>query len=321
MNVTNLVRSVPQKWQNHLYLLVRYGSFRKFVNLAKCLMAYSLSQARLNAFPPFLKVEASNECRVFCRYCIASKSGAKFSLDRFETLIELLGPYAFEVSLHDIGEPLLHDEIIDFIQCAHSRRVGTIISSSLSIERPDEFWHHLAASGLDRLVAAIDGITEETYTAYRTHGNLPLVLGNLEKLIRYRRESRSFLKITWQMVDLPWNRSEQARAREMARELGCDRFQLISEETLKRMDYFRQKQLRTRACLMPFLMLVVTASGKVRPCCNIYRGVTDSISHENLVGDIIAQTFEGIWNSPEMQTIRNPHLIATRPYCNYCREM
>jgi MoaA/NifB/PqqE/SkfB family radical SAM enzyme len=225
------------------------------------------------------------------------------------------------VCLHDIGEPLLHDAIACYIAYAHARRIGTIISTSLSVDRSESFWGDLLGSGLDRLVVAIDGVTPEVYRRYRTNGDLDLVFHNLQNVIRLRRAMGVRISIDWQMIDFPWNKHEQAPAQQMATDLGCDTFRLIHEEQLPRKQYALQRIPRTRNCLMPYLMFIVTARNEVRPCCNLYNGLSGVKKVDNLIGDLRTERFEDVWNGGEVAIIRDPRRIHTRDFCAYCQEM
>ena len=118
-------------------------------------------------------------------------------------LIDKLKRYIFLVSLYDIGEPLLNEKLIEYIQYAHSQNIGTIISTSLSVNKADDFWRDLVLPGLDYIIVAIDGISEVVYKQYRTQGDFNLVFANLRKLLGYRDALQSNLIIEWQMLDLP----------------------------------------------------------------------------------------------------------------------
>ena len=109
------------------------------------------------------------------------------------------------VQLYEIGEPLHHAQVIDCIRYSHANNYATVISSTLSIQKPDEFWKDLVASGLDRLIVAIDGITQSVYQKYRRKGDLELVMCNLKKIVSHKKLIGSKLIVEWQMIDFPWN--------------------------------------------------------------------------------------------------------------------
>lgn len=312
---------IPQKYGYHLVMFLRYWSVLKLYNFAKTVICYALGKRHLSSYPPFLKIETTNRCYMGCKYCYVSKSKQNFLFDDYKKLVDQLSSYLFEVSLHDIGEPLLNKEIMDYIHYAHDKKVGTIMSTALAVRKSDEFWEELVTSGLDHLIVATDGITQESYSKYRINGDITLVFKNLEKLISLRKTHKSKLLITWQMISFDWNKHEHVDAKKLALSLGCDSFKLVQDEFIPRRNYYLNPIERTRHCLMPFLMFIVRADGKVRPCCNIYLGIANNIKEENLVADIKKQSFDEAWNSPQICDIRNKKSIGKHDYCKYCREM
>jgi radical SAM protein with 4Fe4S-binding SPASM domain len=300
-------------WSRHLRIAFKYGNLKKFTNLGKAYLYYLKGSLKITTMPAFLKVEISRCCYVRCKYCFEEKAEIFYPFPLYKTLIDKLKYYLFEVSLYDIGEPLLNKNILDYIRYAHFNKIGTIISTSLSVKKPDEFWKNIILSGLDYLIVSIDGISEKVYNQYRTYGDLNLVLSNLMKLQEYRSKYKNNIFIEWQMIDLPWNKHEQKSAKSLSRELGCDSFRLIPEVTQKRIRYSKEILHRQRNCLLPFIIFIVNAYNQVRPCYKIYGG--------NLsIGDLNHSTFEEIWNGEEISQIRNKYSIRSREYCSTCRE-
>ena len=314
-------RIIPQKYGDHVELFKRYGNLSKYANLCRAMLNYAFRRTKIGSLPPILKVEVSNRCNVKCLYCYAKKSGAEFDFDLYEHILDILGPKLFEVSLHDIGEPLLSERICQFISAARMRNIGTSISSSLSVCKPDSFWEELVDSGLDHLVVAIDGVTPDTYNRYRTQGDLGLALCNLERIVAEKKRVKSHLIITWQMIDFPWNRNEQGTARRMALRYGCDHFRLIHEENVPRHTYYTRRIIRNRNCLLSYLMLIVDARGNVKPCCNLYQGICESIPYENIIARFEYDGFSELWNGTAFQMLRSKRRIIERDYCRYCQEM
>lgn len=296
----------------HLGLLVQYGTARKLANLAHAYGHYLTNTAKICTQPAFLKIEISRKCNINCRLCPGRKDDIFYPLDQYRKLIDSLAGSLFEVSLYDIGEPLQNRQAPQYVKYAHDRRIGTVISSSLSLEMPDAMIEDLLAFGLDRLIVAIDGITPQVYKSYRTNGNLALVMHNLSRLISCRDRLRSPCRIEWQMIDLPENRHQQQPAREQASRMGCDEFTLIPEATAPRLHRCPSAE-RRRNCLLPFLVLIVTAYNKVRLCYKNY-------SHSMEAGDLNCQRLESIWNGDEMAMIRDRNRIARHPGCRSCTE-
>jgi MoaA/NifB/PqqE/SkfB family radical SAM enzyme len=300
-------------WQRHLGNLIRYGTLRKYTNLAQAYLAYLVGRVRISSRPAFLRVEICRYCEVNCLYCYPAKAQLLYPLEAYQRLIDQFKDTIFSVSLYDIGEPLHNPQVLDYIRYAHQNRVGTVLSSSLSLWQEDGFWKDLAYSGLDYLIVAIDGVTAAVYNQYRRKGNLDLVLDNLKKLLGYRDESGARMVVEWQMIDFPWNRSEQKQAAAMAYQMGCDRFRIIAEATQPRKAYDKEDSYRTRNCLLPYILFFVTANNEVRLCYKIYH-------HDMSIGNLSNDTYAGIWNGREIARVRDRKQIGQRPGCQKCRE-
>jgi len=298
------------KWQRH-FAMFKYSSFRKLVNLVSALWHYALNRQRISSQPSFMKIEVSRYCTVNCKLCNVPKARQFFDYEEYQTLVDRYQDTVFEVSLYDDGEPLLHDRVIEFIRYAHERRIGTIISTSLSFEKSDAFWEELAGSGLDRLIVAIDGVTSDVYKEYRTNGNLELVMANLRKILEYKKQLQSPMVVEWQMIDFPWNRIEQDSARALAADLGCNHFRLITDSITGGQGTPKEYR-RSRNCLIPFLVLIIDAYRKVHPCY---------IAHDAsmVIGDLSSESIEDIWNGSAVGKIRDKKLICHRQTCQTCK--
>lgn len=88
--------------------------------------------------PRFKKVyiEITNVCNLQCEFCPKTKRKPKFlSIQEFEHIIEEVSPYTNYVYLHIMGEPLLHQNLKDFIEIAAKKNIkvnlttnGTLLS-------------------------------------------------------------------------------------------------------------------------------------------------------------------------------------------------
>ena len=308
-------------WRRYLAPLRRYGTPRKFVNLAGAGLSYILRRPYLHSRPAFLKVELCRRCDVNCLYCaaewyhspFAARPSALYPLPAFQRLIDALAKDVFFVSLYDIGEPLHHPQVLECIRYAHDHRLGTVVSSSLSLTRDEGFWRDLVTSGLDLLIVAIDGVTPEVYRQYRRNGRFDLVMANLRTILAQRQQTRARLAIEWQMVDLPWNRAEQAPARALAHRLGCDRFRVITEATGPR----RQQQAagghRERGCVLPYVLLFVGADQRARACYKVY-------NQDMSVGSLADEHWTAIWNGTRLAAVRDRRTLRDHQGCCTCRE-
>jgi radical SAM protein with 4Fe4S-binding SPASM domain len=289
---------------------LKYMTFPKMINLMKSLYYWKTEREIINTAPAFLRVEISRKCSIDCLYCFQTKEDIFFPLDNFKKLVDKFKKYLLVVSLYEIGEPLENKDIVKYIEYVKSNKIGTIISTNLSVERDDNFWEDLVNSGLDRIIVAIDGITSETYNKYRRNGDLKLVIQNLKKIIYYNKVNNKNLEIEWQMVDFDWNKSEQAKAETYAYKLGCDEFRLIPNAYRKRLWKDRQ-EIRKTNCIHPYISLLVNAYNKVRPCPVVYNVDVE-------IGDLNKESVDQVWNGNEVRRIRNSKKIQHREGCKTC---
>lgn len=301
----------------HFRTVVRYGSIHKFRNLLSAYIAFIRGKTQVTSMPAFLKVEISRKCHINCLYCSPPKDNTFYPLDLYKSIIDQLKNSIFLVSLYDIGEPLLNYQVSEYIRYAEERRIGTVISSTLSLKRDDSFWGSLVASGLNHLIVAIDGITPAVYNRYRCNGQLDLALSNLRKILAIKKETSANLYVEWQMIDFPWNRHEQAEAKRMAYELGCNCFRIIPDCSVphygRQSDDVRVPQTRNRSCLLPYILLFISAHGNVQLCYKVYH-------HDMCIGRLTDNWVHEVWNGSEIARVRDPMQIRFREGCKSCTE-
>ena len=314
MNIVPYIqRQIPLRLlQRHINVFIKYGSIQKYSNAILALYYYLRGTAVISTMPLFLKVEISRYCLIDCSYCKSQKSKEFYPFDKFKPLIDAHKDNAFMVQLYEIGEPLHHAQVIDCIRYSHANNYATVISSTLSIQKPDEFWKDLVTSGLDRLIVAIDGNTQSVYQKYRRKGDLELVMYNLRKTLSYKKHIGSKLIVEWQMIDFPWNLCEQEPARRLAYELGCNYFSLIPDCS-ERNKYEQTGIIRKKNCIWPYVLLLVNAFGNVIPCFK-------PGCRPGVLGNLNESSFINIWNGENIRSIRDPHQICRRAGCCSCRE-
>ena len=89
--------------------------------------------------------------------------------------------------LHGIGEPLLNKDLGPMISYLKQRNVRVVFNSNavlLTSSKQTE----LIESGLDEIRVSCDGSTPETYEKMRGIDKFPLILRNVEALLKRRRQ-------------------------------------------------------------------------------------------------------------------------------------
>ena len=181
--------------------------------------------------PTILQVEPTNRCNLRCSLCPVAEGLARESgfMDPalFRRIIDEAGPYVFLILLWEWGEPFIHPEIYELIAYARSKGIQLVSSSNGHIFAHGDHAEKVVRSGLDSLIVAVDGISQETYTKYRRDGNLETVLTGIRSVVEKKRalNSRTPL-INLRFIVMKHNEHEIPRLPDLAKSLGVDVYTL-----------------------------------------------------------------------------------------------
>jgi len=102
------------------------------------------------------------------------------------------------------GEPLLHPQLPEMVAYAKSRGVLDVYFNTNATLLREATIHRLLDAGLDRISISVEGISKETYEAYRVGARFEQVVDNV-KALRRIREARGlpYPQIRIQTVLLP----------------------------------------------------------------------------------------------------------------------
>lgn len=282
--------------------------------------------------PTFVSVEPANFCQLRCPECPVGMAGGhpqsgKAELLRPEvwrTLLREITPYAHTIQFYFQGEPLLNPDLPEMIHEAHMAGLYTIVSTNAQAITP-QMAERIAGSGLDRIIISLDGLSEESYNAYRVGGDRERVREALRLLHEARqRRGGSAPVIEWQCLRLHTNEHEWAEMRRVYRQWGADRlvfktaqlYDYANGNTLmptvtryaryapgKDGQYHLKQPLWRRIwhiaapCYRLWSGCVVTTSGEMLPCCY-------DKAHAHSCGNILATPFGTLFHSPVADSFR-----------------
>jgi len=307
------------------------GLLRRNVNRALVEAELRMGRARLLGRPYILFVDPCNACNLRCPLCptgVRMKGRKKGTMTRevFLSVLDQLGPYAVEMLLYNWGEPLLHPEIFSFVSLAEARGIRTLLSSNLNLLDAGKA-EEMIRCGLRRLIISLDGVTADTYSAYRIGGDLERVKQNVKLLSSLKkRMGADRPRLTLQFLVFKHNEQDVPRVRDLAAELGVDDVQVqggylggkgqtpytghpdtprlvrkwLSEDPRYRgeFDYFREDgYLRDPPCFFLWRTVTVNWDGSVSPCCCVYEASTD-------FGNLMEEPFSKIWNNAKYRSAR-----------------
>ncbi len=292
-------------------------------------------------YPTQLQIETSSVCSLRCPLCPAGMGEvdgphATMPFSIFSSLLDEVGDHALVASLWMWGEPLMNPDLPEMIAYAHSKNVGTVISTNGQHTRTRDDAERLVASGLDNLIVALDGATQETYAGYRIGGDIRNVLRCLE-LVRQAKitlGSRTpFVNV--RTVVMKQNEHELADIDAIARMYGADmvsrktafipdRFDdaadwkyLPSDPRYQRYQYRDGRRVRRYVqdmrCRRPWNKISVSVDGTVLLC-------EFDTRREATLGQVGWDgSFMDIWRGDKAQSIRR-RFVDDRAYFGFCAD-
>ena len=130
-------------------------------------------------------IEITNACNLNCPFCIKNKRKINYmTLDNYKYIIDKINNYTREIYLHILGEPLLHPNIIEFIEYANNKNLlvnittnGYLINNlknnnklnrlNISIHSYNENYNLNISDYLNNIFNTIDNIKDKTFISLR----------------------------------------------------------------------------------------------------------------------------------------------------------
>jgi len=307
----------------------------KPVNVLLAGYSYMKSSAFKRAFvygmPLAIGAELTNHCNLSCRECTSGSGKMQrergfMDIEIFNRIILEMQPYIYNINLYFQGEPLLHPMFSSFIR--NSRNIKTVISTNghfLSAENSEK----IARSGLSKLIIALDGIDQETYSAYRTNGSVRTVLDGIRNISYAKKKYNSSLKIEIQLLVNRLNEKQIPQIRKLAASfnssLRLKSMQIISKGNFEswipdnkrfarykiRDGEYKIKSSIPNRCARLWFNPVITWDGKVLPCCF-------DKDADHIMGDIKQESFREIWNGTKYRLFRRV-LLEDRSTIEICK--
>jgi radical SAM protein with 4Fe4S-binding SPASM domain len=160
------------------------------------------------------------------------------ALPLFKKIIDQSRKSVFLISLWGWGEPFLNPHIYDMISYAKAGGIRLICSTNGHFLLQTGHIDRLLDSGLDVLIVAVDGATQDTYSLYRRPGELSRVLDGVRELARRKRMRKlRSPRINIRMVVMRQNEHEIPSMIELAKSCGADMLSLKTMNPLSNDPY------------------------------------------------------------------------------------
>ncbi|MDD5130354.1 MAG: radical SAM protein [Candidatus Omnitrophica bacterium] len=303
---------------------------RKLENFLTILEEFSNKSIYCSGYPAWLTIDPTNICTLKCPFCptgygLMKRPKGMMSKDRFQRIMDVLGPYLLHIDMQNWGEPLLNKDIYQMI--SYAKKFDINITVSTNFQNFDEkSAEELVNSGLDRIVLSIDGASQQTYEKYRRGGSFLKAIENARVLVNKKRQLKSSQPfVLWQFLVFRHNEHEIEVAKAMGRDLGVDAvgitpaFVAVDSDEYKdwvalnsqynRYDLINKpkevsgsesflKAPEESFCNWPWEGITINWDGSVAPCCGIY------LEEEDFGNIFTGQDFHHLWNNNHYKAAR-----------------
>jgi len=191
-----------------------------------------------------LQIELVNICNYRCPLCRTLVDDdvprRRMTLDELSTVIQPVARQLTNVTLYGTrGEPFVHPELeaaIGLVKRTTRASVDVSTNGSLITEARAQ---KVLDSGLDRIIFAVDGLSQRSYERYRVGGELARVLDNIERLCALGARGGYGLQVVLQLIPMSTNEHELADLPALAGRLGVDVVRLKHSSSVARSREYR----------------------------------------------------------------------------------
>lgn len=293
----------------------------------------------MQPMPFALSIEPTTACNLGCPECPSglkqfTRPTGKIDLEDHKNWLQQVRKSVFYINYYFQGEPFLHPQFLELVKEAHRQKIYTTTSTNAHFIDEKKALD-IAASGLNRLIISIDGLTQETYEAYRVHGSLDKVLAGTKHLVAARKQLGKGPYLIFQFLVVKANEHQVGAVFDLAKSLGVDEVRLKTAQLydfkhgnplmpdneayaryVKQADgTYRFKYKGGNHCWRMWSSTVITWDGKLVPCC------FDKDAQHTL-GSLQTATFRSIWNNDSYRNFRKTVFTARESVaiCTNCSE-
>ena len=208
------------------------------------------------------------------------------SMEQYQSLISQIVPTATYLMLYLQGEPFLNPNIFAMIKLAHESKMYSCISTNGHFLDKQQAIKTVA-SGLDRIIISLDGVTNEVYQQYRRGGNLATVLEGITNLVEAKKSLKSQKPfIILQFIVFKHNQHQVNEFKTLSHSLGVNKAALKTAQLYdfegghpmmtdldqfsryqKSGDHFVLRKSIWNSCKRIWTTGVITSDGIMAPCC------------------------------------------------------
>ncbi len=175
-----------------------------------------------------LQIEPSFLCNLDCPSCAGSESFRRsinyspfkrketksppynMPKEMFKKIIDDLHNSQITIGWIDLegrGEPLMNKDIFEMIRYAKGKYDCPIV---VVTHANFKFNEEIVESGLDKIIASVDGARQSSYERYRKGGDLQKALNFMRHIVSYKKLKRmNTPQVVWKYILFEWNDSDE----------------------------------------------------------------------------------------------------------------
>ncbi|MBM3160468.1 MAG: radical SAM protein [Bacteroidetes bacterium] len=322
------------------YSILKYLTPYRVFNVLQLYISFMLTRILGKVIhlgkPMSLSIEPTTACNLACPECPSglkqfTRNTGKLQLDFHKTMLSQVKSHVFYINYYFQGEPFLHPEFLTLIREGKKSKIYTSTSTNahfISKEKAKE----IVASGLDRLIISIDGLTQETYAQYRVNGQLTKVIEGSTFLVEAKKDLGSKTPhLVFQFLVVQPNEHEIPAVFSLAKELSIDEVRIktaqlydykngnplmpenneYSRYILGKNGEYQLKGEQGNHCWKMWSGSVFTWDGLVVPCCF-------DKDAQHVLGDLKENEFGQIWKGPRYRSFRKS-VFSSRTQIDICQ--
>jgi radical SAM protein with 4Fe4S-binding SPASM domain len=313
-----------------------FSGSKKQINLLRNYWPYFFRSSKVYGLPSRLMIEPANFCNLKCPTCPVGAGAIKkakgvMSLENFQKIIDEAGDYLYHLTLWNWGEPFLNENLAEMIKFAKRKNIYVVTSTNGHF-LTENICAALVDSGLDELIIALDGLSQQTLNQYRIGADFEKIVQGIKTLVNIKKARHSSRpKLQLQFIAMKHNQFEISKLKDFAVKLGFNKVVIKtfgSQLDLSRLKEFEpdksfsryEKTLKAKnSCRRIYLGLNINYDGAVVPCCY------DPHESNNL-GNIFSSGVKAVWQSKEfsdfrLRVLKNKNSVAICKNCDYNKDI
>lgn len=312
---------------------------RKVFMLPKAYQRETLADLLPLPNPLSMQVDPASLCNFKCAFCptgdphLIKKSGRAQTFMKMELFEKIVADIAnFERNLKVLklfkdGEPMLNPNFLAMVRAAKAEpKIERVETTTNGSKLAPAFNEQLVASGIDRVVLSVEGVTAARYLDFaRVKFDYDAFVENVRHLYSIRGDMKLHIKTVAQNLDYTIGEDQI-----FFDTFGpiCDGIFIentvsswpqfaVSEAVDDSIDAYGRETVRKEICPYLFYSLSINADGVVSPCCVDW-------NRELAIGSVAMQSLQEIWNGPKLRELRLQHVnegLKANPSCGSCGQV